>query len=403
MAGKRKDPAHSGGDITMEMKKKKFIIYLAAAFIGGCLVTGGAAALINNGLFGSVRVNADDYSVLMDTYERYGKAEQLYMTLEENYYKDIDEDDVMTGLYKGMVEGLGDPYSSYMTEDEYASWEASTTGEYSGVGITFTQDKDGSFVVVSVEKNAPAHKGGIKAGDVIIEVNGKAYEDMDVMANAMRGKEGTDVDVTYVRDGSKKTVTLTREKIEQTTVEWEMLNEDTGYISISSFMSGTADEFSDALKAVEDRGAGSLVLDLRDNGGGLVDSCIEIADQFLDKGIVTYLENKDGKRVDYESEDGKTDLETVVLVNENSASALEILAAALQDNGIKLVGETTYGKGVVQSTVKLSDGTALKLTIMQYFSPEGRTINGKGVKPDYSVDGSEDGDPQLEKALSLLS
>ena len=339
----------------------------------------------------------------MDTYERYGKAEQLYMTLEENYYKDIDEDDVMTGLYKGMVEGLGDPYSSYMTEDEYASWEASTTGEYSGVGITFTQDKDGSFVVVSVEKNAPAHKGGIKAGDVLIEVNGKAYEDMDVMANAMRGKEGTDVDVTYVRDGSKKTVTLTREKIEQTTVEWEMLNEDTGYISISSFMSGTADEFSDALKAVEDRGAGSLVLDLRDNGGGLVDSCIEIADQFLDKGIVTYLENKDGKRVDYESEDGKTDLETVVLVNENSASASEILAAALQDNGIKLVGETTYGKGVVQSTVKLSDGTALKLTIMQYFSPEGRTINGKGVKPDYSVDGSEDGDPQLEKALSLLS
>lgn len=403
MAGKRKDPAHSGGDITMEMKKKKFIIYLAAAFIGGCLVTGGAAALINNGLFGSVRVDADDYNVLMDTYERYGKAEQLYMTLEENYYKDIDEDDVMTGLYKGMVEGLGDPYSSYMTEDEYASWEASTTGEYSGVGITFTQDKDGSFVVVSVEKNAPAHKGGIKAGDVIIEVNGKAYEDMDVMANAMRGKEGTDVDVTYVRDGSKKTVTLTREKIEQTTVEWEMLNEDTGYISISSFMSGTADEFSDALKAVEDRGAGSLVLDLRDNGGGLVDSCIEIADQFLDKGIVTYLENKDGKRVDYESEDGKTDLETVVLVNENSASASEILAAALQDNGIKLVGETTYGKGVVQSTVKLSDGTALKLTIMQYFSPEGRTINGKGVKPDYSVDGSEDGDPQLEKALSLLS
>lgn len=403
MAGKRKDPAHSGGDITMEMKKKKFIIYLAAAFIGGCFVTGGAAALINNGLFGSVRVDADDYNVLMDTYERYGKAEQLYMTLEENYYKDIDEDDVMTGLYKGMVEGLGDPYSSYMTEDEYASWEASTTGEYSGVGITFTQDKDGSFVVVSVEKNAPAHKGGIKAGDVIIEVNGKAYEDMDVMANAMRGKEGTDVDVTYVRDGSKKTVTLTREKIEQTTVEWEMLNEDTGYISISSFMSGTADEFSDALKAVEDRGAGSLVLDLRDNGGGLVDSCIEIADQFLDKGIVTYLENKDGKRVDYESEDGKTDLETVVLVNENSASASEILAAALQDNGIKLVGETTYGKGVVQSTVKLSDGTALKLTIMQYFSPEGRTINGKGVKPDYSVDGSEDGDPQLEKALSLLS
>lgn len=403
MAGKRKDPAHSGGDITMEMKKKKFIIYLAAAFIGGCLVTGGAAALINNGLFGSVRVDADDYNVLMDTYERYGKAEQLYMTLEENYYKDIDEDDVMTGLYKGMVEGLGDPYSSYMTEDEYASWEASTTGEYSGVGITFTQDKDGSFVVVSVEKNAPAHKGGIKAGDLIIEVNGKAYEDMDVMANAMRGKEGTDVDVTYVRDGSKKTVTLTREKIEQTTVEWEMLNEDTGYISISSFMSGTADEFSDALKAVEDRGAGSLVLDLRDNGGGLVDSCIEIADQFLDKGIVTYLENKDGKRVDYESEDGKTDLETVVLVNENSASASEILAAALQDNGIKLVGETTYGKGVVQSTVKLSDGTALKLTIMQYFSPEGRTINGKGVKPDYSVDGSEDGDPQLEKALSLLS
>lgn len=388
----------------MEIKKKKFIIYLITAFLGGCLVTGGAAALVYNGALGYVRVDADDYKTLTDTYERYGKAEQLYRTLEENYYQETNEEDIMTGLYKGMVSGLGDPYSSYMTEDEYASWKASATGEYSGVGITFSQDDEGNFTVVSVEEGAPADEGGLKAGDIIKKVNGREYDDMEVMANAMRGEEGTDVEVTYSRDGRERTVTLTREKIEQTSVAWEMPNDDTGYIKISSFISGTADEFHEALEAVEKKGADSLVLDLRDNGGGLVDACVEIADEFLDEGTVTYLEDRNGERIDYNAEDGRTDLKTVVLVNENSASASEILAAALQDNGTALVGETTYGKGVVQSTVELDDGTALKLTIMQYFSPKGRTINEKGITPDYEVKAGGEGeeDSQLEKALSLL-
>ena len=183
-----------------------------------------------------------------------------------------------------------------------------------------------------------------------------------------------------------------------------MLDDSTGYISISSFIESTGNDFKKALKDIEDKGAKNLVLDLRDNGGGLVDAAVEVADQFLDEGVVAYVEDKNKNRNDYDAEDGKTDLNTVVLVNENSASASEILAAALQDNGFKLVGQNTYGKGVIQSTAELSDGSAIKLTIMQYFSPDGNKIHKKGVKPDYEVKNEEDSstDAQLEKALSLF-
>lgn len=388
----------------MEIKKKRLVIYVVAAFLAGAAVTGGACAAVFNGALGYVKVSKSQYDDMSEVYERYGKLDKLYDTITSSFYKEVDEDAMMEGAYKGLVAGLNDPYSSYMTAEEYETWVATATGEYSGVGITFTQDEDGNFVVVSVTDDSPAADAGIREGDIIKTVDGQEYSDLDVIGNAIRGEEGSEIEITYIRDGEEKSVTMTREKITQHSVEHRMLDGNIGYISISSFIETTGEDFSQALKELEEDGAQGLVLDLRDNGGGLVDACVQVADEFLDEGVVVYVEDRDGNRTDYDAKDGKTDLKTVVLVNENSASASEILAAALQDNGFEIVGQTTYGKGVIQSTAQLEDGSALKLTIMQYFSPDGNAINEKGVTPDHQVANEENSgeDAQLDEALSLF-
>ena len=388
----------------MELTKKKLIAILVAAFLAGGVVTAGAGFAICKGALGYVSVSKEEYNSMKDTYERFGKMEQLYDTINESYYRDVDEQDVVDGACKGLVAGLGDPYSSYMTKEEYENWKSSATGEYSGIGVTFSQDKNGNYVIVGVTKDSPAAKAGLKAGDYIVEVDGKTYDDMDVMAKSIRGEAGTKVKVVYVRDNKNNEVSINREKIVEKSVEYKMLDGKIGYIKLSSFISSSADDFSAALKDLEGQGAKGLILDLRDNGGGLVDQCIDIADEFLDEGVVTYVEDKNGKKQEYKAKDGKTDLTTVVLVNGNSASCSEILAGALKDNGCKLVGETTFGKGVIQSTAELKDGSALKLTIMQYFSPKGSAIQDKGIKPDYEVKNDENSktDKQLQKAQSLF-
>ena len=374
----------------MQISKKKFIALLIAAFMAGGVVTGGFSILKG----GSSKSADEDFS----------KFEDIYKYIETTYYEEPDMDKLMDGAYKGFIDALEDPYSSYMTKKEYDSWMTNIESEYSGVGITFSMDTDGRYVVVSVQKDSPAEAAGIKAGDILLKADGKAYDDMDLFANAIRGKEGTVVKLTYSRDDKVKTVSITRKTITQHSVYDEMLDDETAYIAISSFIDNTAEDFSESLKKVEKRGAEKLILDLRNNGGGLLTSCIDVADEFLDEGIVVYVEGRTGEREDYSAKDGKTSLETVVLVNENSASAAEILAAALQDNGFELVGMTTFGKGVIQSTVELDDGSALKWTIMQYFSPKGNVINKKGVTPDHKVDIPEnsDKDTQLEKAKELL-
>ena len=388
----------------MEMKKKKFVVCIVAAFLAGAAVTWGSCAVAFNGVFGYVKVSKDDYEKMSQTYQRYGKLNQLYNTVNTTFYDDVNEESLMEGAYKGLVSGLGDPYSSYMTADEYKTWKATATGEYSGIGVTFTKDENGNFAVISVEKGSPAEEAGLKAGDFITAVDDKEYDDLDVIGNAIRGDEGSKVKLTYVRDGKEKSVTLIRQTIVQHSVEHKMMDGNIGYIRISSFIETTGDDFKEALKDIEGKSAKGLILDLRDNGGGLVNSCVEVADEFLDEGVVAYVEDRNKNRTDYEAKDGKTDLKTVVLVNENSASASEILAAALKDNGFDLVGQTTYGKGVIQSTAELEDGSALKLTIMQYFSPDGNAINKKGVEPDYKVKNEENSgsDTQMKKAVSLF-
>jgi carboxyl-terminal processing protease len=252
--------------------------------------------------------------------------------------------------------------------------------------------------------DSPAEIGGLKAGDLLLKVDGKAYEDSNKMAAAIRGEEGSSVEITYKRDGAEKTVSLVRGEVKEISVYASDINKDYGYIQIASFEEETAKQFETELEAMEQKGVKGLVIDLRNNPGGMMDQCIQVADMLLPEAMITYTKDKNGQEETYNSDEHCTDLPFVLLVNGNSASAAEIVAAAVKDNGGKLVGEKTFGKGVIQGTIDLQDGSAMSLTIMEYFSPDGNKIHKKGVAPSHKVVLTEDAktDVQLEKALELL-
>jgi len=384
----------------IKIRKSLFIVCLVGAFILGiCLA--GAFTMVkggNNMASSSPGVSSSG-SITSDE-----KFNTLKSYVDQMFLYDYDENEMNEGAYRGYIEGLDDVYSAYMSAEEYESFLASATGSYSGVGITFSEDDKGNFVVVQINSSSPASKSNIKEGDYLLTVDGKEYSDIELMAGAIRGEEGTEVTLEYYNGEEIKKETLVRQKINVESVDYKMLNGDTGYIQVSSFINNTSEDFDKALDAVTKKGAKKLVLDLRGNGGGLVDECVEIADEFLDEGVVCYTEDKYGKTSSYDAENGKTDIKTVVLIDGNSASASEILAAALKDNGFEIIGEKSFGKGVIQTTVELQDGSALKLTIMQYLSPNKNVINKKGVKPDIKVKDKESTktDEQLDKALEVL-
>ena len=374
----------------MQLKKNTLILIMVGMFFAGAVVMGAVCAGIMHSPTASF--NSDD------------KMAEIKSYIDSYYLNDYKEQDLIDGAYEGYVAGLGDPYSSYMTKEAYDSWMASATGNYSGVGITFSENEDGAFEVLEVNPGSPADKAGVVPQDLLLSVDGKTYTDSEVMASAIRGKKGTEVKLMIYHDGKEKEIKLIRDKIILQSVTWEMLDAETGYIKISSFLENTGEDFDKALKAVEAKNAKGLILDLRNNGGGLVDQCVEVADEFLDEGVVCYVEDKNGKTETYDAADGKTNIPTVVLINESSASASEILAGALKDNGFEIVGTKSFGKGVIQTTLSMNDGSALKLTIMQYLSPDKHVIHEKGIKPTVKVEDKEETeeDEQLEKAEELL-
>ena len=278
----------------------------------------------------------------------------------------------------------------------------STTGEYQGIGVTIAPDDRGLINVVSPIDGSPAEKAGIKSGDKIISVGDQVYDgsSIDQAAAAMRGKPGTKVDLIIIRGQQELKFTITRANIIMHTVRSEVLEGDIGYIRISSFEEKTARDFKEHLRNLELKGVKGFILDLRDNGGGLVEVSIEVADALLEEGIVTYTEDRKGKKEYYKSKPGRTNLPYVVLVNGGTASASEIVTGAIKDHkGGVVVGTTTYGKGIIQSIEQLSNGDAIKLTIMQYFSPDGNIIHKVGIKPDIEVEdlADDDLDQQLVK------
>ena len=283
----------------------------------------------------------------------------------------------------------------------------STTGEYQGIGVTIAPDDKGLINVVSPIDGSPADKAGIKSGDKIIGIDGDAYDgsSIDNAVAAMRGKPGSKVDLVILRGDKELQFNIVRANIVMQTVRSEVLDGNLGYIRISAFEEKTADDFKEHLRDMEVKGVKGLILDLRDNGGGLVQSSVDVADMLLNEGIVSYTEDRQGNKSYYKTNAGATDLPYVVLVNGGTASSSEILTAAIKDRkGGKIVGTTTYGKGIIQSIEKLTNGDAVKLTVMQYFSPDGNIIHKVGITPDIVVEASADDetDVQLEKAEELL-
>ena len=352
-------------------------------------------------------------SLSMATQKKIGTLESV---IDRYYMGERDVKSEEEGIYKGIVTSLGDKYAQYYTLEELAREREDTAGEFSGIGCTIGFDEElGICYVASVMEGYAAEEAGLKEGDYFIEIDGEDAAGLTAaeVASRVKGETGTTVDITVLRDKQELAFTIERIKVEVNTVESRMQDEKNkiGYIRITEFDTITVTQFKEAKEELEKEGMRSLILDLRSNPGGLVDSCAAIASEMLPKGIIVYSETKEGRRFEWNS-DGKheIDIPVVILVNKNTASAAEILTGAMRDYDKAIViGTTTFGKGIIQNTYSLGDGTAVEFTVGQYYLPKDETIHEVGIKPDveseldaeaYLKDGS---DNQLEAALRELS
>lgn len=347
------------------------------------------------------------------------KINLLEQYMDAYYLEEIDTEKFAENIYKGMLYTLGDPYSTYYTKEEYQSLMDSTNGAYCGIGAVVGQDRStGIITIVKPYVNCPAYKAGMLPGDILYKVNGEEVtgEDLTTVVSKMKGEEGTTVSIEVIREGEEDALpfTLTRENIEVPTVTYEMLENQIGYIAISEFDEVTATQFSKALNDLEQKEMKGLVIDLRDNGGGVLTTAVEMLDRMLPEGMIVYTKDKNGNGDKYTATDDKSfDKPLALLINGNSASASEIFAGAIQDYKLgTLVGTTSYGKGIVQSIIPLKDGSAIKLTTSKYYTPNGRNIHGTGIEPDVVVELEEkqkkkvviekEDDNQLQKAIEIV-
>lgn len=343
--------------------------------------------------------------------------EYIKKVLDQYYLNDIDEEQAEEGAIQGYVAALGDPYTEYIPKDEMEEYTTNLMGNYVGIGIyMMANTEDNTIEVLMPIKGSPAEEAGILVGDVIVSVDGVKYTaaDMDVAAQNIKGEEGSVVKLQILRNQEIKTFEITRRKVVTNPIESKKLENNIGYIQITSFDEDTADNFKFEYEKLKNGGIMSLIIDLRNNGGGLVSETLEILDYIVPKGkelLITV--DKDGKEeIEKSEEDVLIEMPIVVLVNGNSASASEILAGALKDlDEATIVGTTTYGKGVIQQFLTLRDGSGLKVTTHEYYTPNRNKINGIGIEPDEVVelpDGvnplyvTEDNDTQLQKAIEIL-
>ena len=345
------------------------------------------------------------------------KAGEIEELINAYYLDEIDGQKVEDTMYTGMVAGLEDPYSVYYSKEELESMEESISGAYSGIGATLTQDPDtGDLSVVSCFDGTPAQEAGLQPGDVITGWNGNSVEGMELSELVSKIKTDPEEQLTLEieRDGETLEVELTRREVQIPTVEYEMLDDQIGYIRLVEFDEVTADQFKEALEDLENQNMKKLIIDVRNNPGGVLQVVCDMLDQLLPEGLIVYTEDKNGNRKEYTSdEEHQFTKPLAVLANENSASASEIFAGAIQDYGIgTIVGTTTFGKGIVQRTFYLSDGTGVKLTVAKYYTPKGHDIHKKGITPDVETELDEElknqssisheEDNQLQKAIEVL-
>jgi carboxyl-terminal processing protease len=340
-------------------------------------------------------IQAEEYTEMKDFYRKFN---QIKAVILKEYLNEPEVETLLEGAIKGMVNSLDDPYTYYLTAEEYQEFLIDVGGTYAGVGLSVSVI-DNAITVVTAFKGSPAAEAGIASGDKIIAVNG---EDMDgtmleEAVSIMRGEPDTKVNVTILRKSEIKEITLTRAIIDIPDMEYRMLDDEVAYLWLYRFDQGSSANFVDALNDLHSQGMKGLVLDLRNNPGGLLNECVAIADMVLPEGLVLYSEDKNGKRDEYRSNADKIGIPLAVLVNEYSASASEVLSGAIQDHKMGIIiGETTFGKGLVQTiSGPFKEGDVIKLTSAQYFTPNGRDINNKGVEPDIRV-------AELEEAYEFV-
>lgn len=345
------------------------------------------------------------------------KLEAIEKLIDDNFYFEDDDQAKQDGIIRGYMESLDDPYSVYYTPEEYASFMQDTGGEYVGIGVQVSQDIETKVLTVTKVFDGPALDAGILVEDVITKVDGEDVTmlDVDTIVDKIKGKEGTEVTVTIYRasDAKEHDYTMPRQKVENPTVEYKMLENNIGYIQVSSFYEVTGDQFIEGINDLKAEGMEGLIVDLRDNGGGLLDIAVMMLDYILPEGKIVYTEDKDGNVTSEYTSDAENQftMPLAVLVNGYSASASEIFAGAVKDYGIgTIIGETTYGKGIVQRLFSMDDGSAVKLTIAKYFTPNGNDIHKVGVVPDVEVELDRDAyreskgekDNQLDAAIECI-
>lgn len=347
------------------------------------------------------------------------KVNQIFAVLDQHSINDYDKAALLNDMYSGLVNGIGDPYSAYFDKDALSSFMQNTEGTYAGIGAVVSADpNDGVTTVVTAYDGSPSAKAGLTAGDRIVAVNGidvtkSSLTDVTAMT---KGAAGSTVVLTINRpsDGTTFDVTITRANVDVPTVSSKMLDDGIGYIDITQFDRVTTGQYTDALNGLKQQGMKGLIIDLRNNPGGLLDVVCQIADTLVPKGVITYTVDKQGNRDDKNSDGDYLNIPLVLLVNGNSASASEVLTGAVKDYGVgSLVGTKTFGKGIVQNLYTLTDGSAVKVTIAKYYTPNGICIQGEGIIPDYVVDMSADltgkipnlsldQDVQLQKAIEVV-
>lgn len=404
------DGAQRGTEERKNMKNKEFKKGIAIGVASTLVVTGTVFASYQKMLFPKGNALSD-----VKTVQKLNYLEEL---IDKEYLDEKDESSLREGLYAGLLAGLKDPYSTYYTAEQYKELNTSNEGSYVGIGAVLQKDDAGGAKIIQLYEGGPGEQAGLKKGDVIKAVDGADVTDKETsdIASMVRDSEKDSVMLTIQRENEEKTrdVKVEIRDVEIQTVSHEMLSEDTGYIRISEFSEVTSDQYKKAFADLKDQGMKKLVVDLRDNPGGLLTAVCGVLRQILPEGLIVYTEDKNGKREE-ETCDGKNklDMPLAVLVNGNSASASEIFAGAVKDYGIgTIVGTTTYGKGVVQTIHSLTDGSAVKITIAKYFTPKGNDINKKGINPDVEAELSGDitdwtelthkEDTQLQTALKEI-
>lgn len=399
---KKKSQGFASGMIIGAVSAFMAVILLILSVAAVCIAKG----YIHIGVNGDVYIQSDavtDSDGIGSEVE--GKLNAIDSVLESFYFGDVDDETAKDNIYKAYLSSYGDKYTMYYTADEYKALKESTNGKFYGIGAVCQLSGEGGVLLVDVYDNGAGYQAGLRSGDRVVNVDGRDITDMELSSAValIKGDKGTSVTLEVIRGTERLTFSAVRDAVEAKTVSYTLLDNNIGYLSISQFEEVTTKQFKAAVEDLQSQGMKGLVIDIRNNLGGLLDTVVGMLKYMLPDGLIVYTEDKQGNRKEYKGQDNdEFNLPLAVIVNGNSASASEIFAGAIQDYGKgTIIGTQTYGKGIVQTVKPLTDGSAIKFTIAKYFTPKGQDIHGKGVTPDMVVeyDTDADVDTQLDAAI----